>query len=146
MAQRTPEQQHKRQFRLQIILPIMGLLLLMVLMLVLLVLIVNPTQLSQATDFIMIIFCLTPAVILCLVPSLGLVAAALWVALSAGQAQPPLAKGRLAAVNNLGKVQQFMPRIAQPLIAALAKLTTWENMLGISRSTGEAEEKSNNER
>jgi high-affinity K+ transport system ATPase subunit B len=123
MRQLTPEQRHKRETRNQIMLPMLGAVLVLVVMLVAAIMLLNPTQFSLVADFFAIFTILIPNTLICLIPTIALMVAAIGLWKGTTVAARPLGRLRSRAVTILQKVQAQVPRAAAPVIFMQSKLS-----------------------
>lgn len=140
MTQLSPDQRHRRGTYLGIVLPIAGVLLIMILMIGLAIVLLNPVQFSIVADLMAILFILVPYVIMCLIPTLILMAGALGLWAVHGQIARPLRRGRTAAINTLAKGTEYIPQAGKPFIAIQTRLTYWERLLSGRRARVSPEE------
>ncbi len=132
--QRTPEQQHRREVRLAIMLPVWGLLVLTVLAVVLAALNLNREQFGLVADALATVFVLCPAVLICLIPTVILMASAIGLWKLNALMAPPAARGRGIVLRSLASVRTQVPRGAAPVIWLQGRLRYWEHLLTGRRS------------
>ncbi len=145
----TPRQQHRRQVRNQIVLPMLGVAAGLILLLVVVGQALNAGQVSLVADFMLTLFYLLPMMLTCLIPTLIMIAAAVGLWKATNLAARPLRRGRSAAVSSLQRVQRLVPRAAAPVIALQSRLSYSEHFVGRlaglppSASTPPSQEQSN---
>lgn len=140
MTQLSPEQRHRRGTYLGIVLPMVGVLLLMALMIGLTIALLNPVQFSIVADLLAILFILVPYVIMCLIPTIILMAGALGLWAMHGNIARPLRRGRVALVDIMAKGTGYIPQAGKPFIAIQTRLTYWEHLLSGRRARVSPEE------
>jgi hypothetical protein len=134
VSKRAPEQLHRREVRNRIMLPMLGGVAVLAGLLLILVLKLNGVQMGIVANCLLTAFILVPTMLICLIPTLLIVAGSvgLWKANSA--VARPLRRGRLTAVGYLSRAQDMVPRAAQPVTALQTRLSYVEYLIG--RLTG----------
>src|SRR5690606_30625976 len=105
-----------------ITLPLGGVLLLMVLMIGVAVAVLNPIQFSLMADLLAILFILVPYVILCLIPTLLLMAGALGLWAVQGRIARPIRRGRRKLVGAMVRGSGYIGQAGKPVIALQGRL------------------------
>lgn len=138
----TPEQRHRRQVYTAIVFPATGALLLLVVLLALAIGLLNPLQFGMVADLMAIMFILVPWAIICLIPTLILIAAALGLWGVHGNIARPLARLRQGIIGQLAIIKRQVPRVSEPVIALQHRLAYWERLLSVPRTRGGEEKRS----
>jgi hypothetical protein len=142
MKQATPQQQHRREVRNQIVLPMVGVLLAMGLLTGFVIAVLNRGQFSMVADLLSIIYILVPIVLTCLVPTILLMAVAIGVWKLNSMAISPLARGRTRVVRLLARAQKQVPRAATPVIMLQERVSRLEHLLSRRQPVSPEEEQS----
>ena len=130
MSKPAPEQLHRREVRLRIMLPMAGAVAALVALLVVLILILNGVQMGIVANCMLTVFILVPTMLICLIPALVMVAGSVGLWKANTLAARPLRRGRRAAVGYLARAQALVPRAAQPVIALQTRLSSVEYLIG----------------
>ncbi|MBN1966883.1 MAG: hypothetical protein JW910_19680 [Anaerolineae bacterium] len=126
---RTPEQQHRRDTFLQITLPMLGALGFMALLLLAAILALDEVQFGMVADQAMMVCMLIPTMLLCLIPTLLMLAIAVGAWALNQSAATRLARLRNTILKPLGQVRAQVPRLAQPVIALQSRLSYSERLV-----------------
>lgn len=137
-----PEQRHRRQVYTAIVLPAAGALLLLVVLLALAIGLLNPLQFGMIADLMAIMFILVPWAIICLIPTLILMAAALGFWGVHGNIARPLARLRQGIIGQLAIIRREVPGVSEPVIALQHRLAYWERLLSVPRARRGEEKRS----
>jgi hypothetical protein len=140
MDQLSPQQRHRRDIITGITLPIVGGLLLMAVMFGLAIAFLNPVQFSIVANLLAILFILVPYVLICLVPTLILMAGALGLWAAQGRIAHPVRRGRRAVIGALASGARYAALVGQPVIAVQSRLAAWEYLLSRRRAPTATEE------
>lgn len=132
--QHTPEQLHRREVRLYILLPIWGAVAIMAVALALVILALSPLQFSMVANCMLSTFILVPIVLTCLLPTILLMTAAIGLWKLNAVAAPPLARNREKATAFLASLRERVPSLARPVVALQGRVSYWERIL-TGRST-----------
>lgn len=139
--EQTPEQRRRREVRHRIMLPMAGMLVLMVGMILLFVLVAGSsqfaatadvpfgTQVGVVSDFLLTIFVLLPVALMCLIPTIILMAAAIGLWKLNNVMVQPMGQGRRAVIRQLDRVTEVVPRLAAPVIKMQGGLGSLERMM-----------------
>lgn len=131
----TPEQRHRREVRNTITLPMLAVLALMVIGMVLVILALSPLKFSIVADSMLTWFILLPTALLCLIPTIIMMAIATGAWKLNAIAARPLARLRNKAIDGLSRVQQQVPRLATPVVHLQSRFSYLERMVtGQSRA------------
>jgi len=133
MTAPTPEQRHRRDVYTTIVLPVAAALLLLVVLLALAIGLLGPLQFGMVADLMAILFILIPYAVICLLPTLILVAAAVGLWAVHGDIARLLARFRQPIIDGLAAVKRQVPRAGEPIIAVQRRLAYWERLLSVPR-------------
>ncbi|GAB4572097.1 MAG: hypothetical protein Kow0077_10600 [Anaerolineae bacterium] len=129
MTSRTPEELHRRETRRVIILPLVGGLLLIALLIGLAIAALNPGQFTALSDMMLISSVLVPYFLLCLIPALASLAAALWFWAMHNRIARPLRRMRVQVTGTLARVSAIVPQAGKPLVELQSRLAYLEHVL-----------------
>lgn len=129
MAERTPQQQHRHDVTMGIVLPMLGGLLGLAVLVGLAIALLNAVQFSILADTLTIFFILVPYVVMCLIPTLLLMAAALGLWALHGNIARPLARFARKATISLQKAQRQIPRAGRPLLGFQSRAAYVERLI-----------------
>ncbi len=129
----TPEQRHRREVYTGIVLPAAAALLLLVFLLALAIGLLNPLQFGMVADLMAVLLILVPYAIICLIPTLILLAAALGLWAVHGNIARPLARLRRRITAQLAVIRQQVPRVGEPVIVLQRHVAYWERLLSMPR-------------
>lgn len=140
MNQVTPERHHRREVWRTIVLPMALAVLFMALLIGLAIAVLNPVQFSIVADMMAILFILVPYTIICLIPTLLLVAGAVGLWASHSRVARPLRRGRVGAISTLARATPYITQAGKPFVALQARLAYWERLLTGRRARITSEE------
>lgn len=140
MNQVSPERHHRREVWRTIVLPIALAVLFMLVLIGVAVAVLNPVQFSIVADMMAILFILVPYTIICLIPTLLLMAGAVGLWATHSRVARPLRRGRRGAISALVRATPYITQAGKPFIALQARLTYWERLLTGRRARVTSEE------
>ncbi len=125
----APQQQHRREVRLHMLLPIWGTVAIMAVAMALVVLALSPLQFSLVANCMLSAFILVPVVLTCLLPTILLMTAAIGLWKLNAVAAPPLARNREKAIAFLAGLRERVPGLARPVVALQGRVSYGERLL-----------------
>ncbi len=140
MNQVTPERHHRREVWRAIVLPAALAVLFMLALLGIAIAALNPVQFSIVADMMAILFILVPYTIICLIPTLLVVAGAVGLWASHNRVARPLRRGRIGAIGTLARATPYITQAGKPFVALQTRLTYWEHLLTRRRARVTSEE------
>ncbi|MBN2469999.1 MAG: hypothetical protein JXN59_04670 [Anaerolineae bacterium] len=140
MNQSLSEHHHRREVWRAIVLPMALAVLFMLALIGVAIALLSPVQFSIVADMMAILFILVPYMILCLIPTLLLVAGAVGLWAVHSRVARPVRRGRRVAVSSLAKATPYITQAGKPLVAIQSRLAFVEQLLSGRRARVSSEE------